>query len=203
MEWDENLNTNTSEIFRTLARKIETDLKSLFVVVASDNNSQVMVKVNEFVSGSVIVKYTVGWLADNEVLKASNVRAAIIKQLKNENGKLFGKFVVDKDSVTINYVLDECEKHECSYECQYYFTELRFVCLCPENDTGGLAECEHHNWRQEQANQGDQRFPEPSTHNLFKPEGTAHPETEQVQSVSKPEGSSEEKHEKIVEVKQC
>jgi len=199
MEWDENLNTNTSEIFQTLARKIESDLKSLFVSVASDNNSQVMVKVNEFVPGSVIVKYTVGWLADNEVLKASNVRAAIIKQLKNENGKLFGKFVVDKDSVTINYVLDECEKHECSYECQYYFTELRFVCLCPDNNNNGrLAECEHHNWREAHAKPGDQRFPEPSTHDLFKTDGAADPETEQLESVSKPEDSSETKHEKIV-----
>ena len=42
--------------------------------VPSDTNSQVMVKVNKFSPGSVRVKYTVGWLADNDILTASIVR---------------------------------------------------------------------------------------------------------------------------------
>ena len=42
--------------------------------VPSDKNSQVMVKVNKFSPGSVRVKYTVGWLADNDILTASIVR---------------------------------------------------------------------------------------------------------------------------------
>ena len=42
--------------------------------VPSDKNSQVMVKVNKFSPGSVRVKYTVGWLADNDILTASVVR---------------------------------------------------------------------------------------------------------------------------------
>ena len=42
--------------------------------VPSDTNSQVMVKVNTFRPGSVRVKYTVGWLADNDILTASIVR---------------------------------------------------------------------------------------------------------------------------------
>jgi len=142
MEWDDNLARNTSELFYTLSSEFEKNLKNLFTRAPVDNGSQVMVKVNEFVPGSVIVKYTVGWLADNVVLKASDVRNTLMEQTKIGNGKLFGKFVVAKETIAVDYVMDECDERRCEHQCQYFFTELRFVCLCPDDmNNGQLAEC--------------------------------------------------------------
>ena len=55
----------------------------------------------------------------------STCRARVISQLRLGNGKLFGKFEVNVDSVRVDYVLDQCEVLNCSHQCQYYFNQLR------------------------------------------------------------------------------
>lgn len=74
MEWDENLHRKSSEIYQIISKELEDELMNLFKDVPSDKSSQVMVKVNKFAPGSVVVLYTVGWLAERDVLTSATVR---------------------------------------------------------------------------------------------------------------------------------
>ena len=74
MEWDENLHRKSSEIYQIISKELEDELMNLFKDVPLDNNSQVMVKVNKFAPGSVLVLYTVGWLSERDVLTSATVR---------------------------------------------------------------------------------------------------------------------------------
>ena len=74
MEWDENLHRKSSEIYQIISKELEDELMNLFRDVPSDKSSQVMVKVNKFAPGSVVVHYTVGWLAERDVLTSATVR---------------------------------------------------------------------------------------------------------------------------------
>ena len=74
MEWDENLHRKSSEIYQILSKELKDELMNLFKDVPSDKSSQVMVKVNKFAPGSVVVLYTVGWLAERDVLTSATVR---------------------------------------------------------------------------------------------------------------------------------
>ena len=74
MEWDENLHRKSSEIYQIISKELEEELMNLFKDVPSDKSSQVMVKVNKFAPGSVVVLYTVGWLAERDVLTSATVR---------------------------------------------------------------------------------------------------------------------------------
>ena len=74
MEWDENLHRKSSEIYQIISKELEDELMNLFRDVPSDKSSQVMVKVNKFAPGSVVVLYTVGWLAERDVLTSATVR---------------------------------------------------------------------------------------------------------------------------------
>ena len=74
MEWDENLHRKSSEIYQIISKELEDELMNLFRDVPSDKSSQVMVKVSKFTPGSVVVHYTVGWLAERDVLTSATVR---------------------------------------------------------------------------------------------------------------------------------
>ena len=74
MEWDEDLNRKSSEIFQIVSKELEKNLMKLFHDVPTDKNSQVVVKVTKFAPGSVVVLYTVGWLTDRDVLTSAIVR---------------------------------------------------------------------------------------------------------------------------------
>ena len=74
MEWDDDLNRKSSEIFQIVSKELEKNLMKLFHDVPTDKNSQVVVKVTKFVPGSVVVLYTVGWLTDRDVLTSAIVR---------------------------------------------------------------------------------------------------------------------------------
>lgn len=78
MEWDENLHRKSSEIYQIISKELENELMNLFKDVPSDKSSQVMVKVNKFAPGSVVVLYTVGWLAERDVLTSATVRNCFI-----------------------------------------------------------------------------------------------------------------------------
>ena len=78
MEWDPNLSRKSSELYLIFSNELKRDLMKLFSDVPADKNSQVMVKVNKFVPGSVKVLYTVGWLTDSDVLTSTIVRNCII-----------------------------------------------------------------------------------------------------------------------------
>ena len=74
MEWDDDLNRKSSEIFQIVSKELEKNLMKLFHDVPTDKNSQVVVKVTKFAPGSVVVLYTVGWLTDRDVLTSAIVR---------------------------------------------------------------------------------------------------------------------------------
>ena len=74
MEWDDGLNSKSSEIFQIVSKELEKNLMKLFHDVPSDKNSQVVVKVTKFAPGSVLALYTVGWLTDREVFTSATVR---------------------------------------------------------------------------------------------------------------------------------
>lgn len=74
MEWDENLQRKSSEIYQIVSKEIEGELTRLFSDLPSDAKSQVQVRVNRFAPGSVVVDFTVGWLTESAVLTSSIVR---------------------------------------------------------------------------------------------------------------------------------
>ena len=74
MEWEENFNRKSSEIYQIISKEIKDGLTSLFSDVPADKKSQVTVKVNSFAPGSLRVLYTVGWLTDRDVLTSAIVR---------------------------------------------------------------------------------------------------------------------------------
>ena len=60
------------------------------------------------------------------------VRKKLATELQRGSGKLFGKFAVRSSSLQVDYVADQCKQMVCSHQCQYYFYQLKFVCLCPD-----------------------------------------------------------------------
>ena len=135
MEWDESLRDPSSELFHTLAGRIEEDLRTLFVSVSPAPGAALTVLVGQFLPGSVIVHYSLGWQTlanDTQLLTAATVQRRITEQLKNENGMLFGKFAISRESVRVRYTLWECGHLNCSYACSFSYTSLTFLCDCPQ-----------------------------------------------------------------------
>ena len=56
---------------------------------------------------------------------------------------MFGKFAISSDSVAVDYVVDRCGEMGCSHQCQYYFYQLRFICLCPDSrNAANFVQCD-------------------------------------------------------------
>ena len=71
------------------------------------------------------------------------LRDKIFTELKHRNGRLFGKFEIGFDSVKVDYVIDQCGEMVCQHQCQYYFYQLRFICLCPDpRNSANYLECQ-------------------------------------------------------------
>ena len=135
MEWDPKLRDNTSEIYKILSKEFESNLKNLFDELSLNGN--VIITVNEFAPGSVIVSYVAGWIPGNHIANATNIKNNIIRKLKEENGKLFGQFVISKESVELENVIKNCGKLGCENGCEYSYTELKLYCVFLEGQLSG------------------------------------------------------------------
>ena len=128
-EWDAKLQDAQSDVFTSLASTLEEDLKVLLNPL-TDEKDALSVHVKSFSEGSVIVSYTFAWDLPNRDsrLTTASIRNRITQQVKNENGKLFGKFTVDKQSVDVGYIMDKCSAMECSGSCSFSYSKNSFLC---------------------------------------------------------------------------
>ena len=128
-EWDAKLRDAQSDVFTSLASTLEEDLRVLLSPL-SGKKDDLAVRVTSFSEGSVIVFYSFAWdLSDRDSsLTTANIRNTIANQLKNENGMLFGKFAVDKQSIDVGYTMDKCLTMECSGSCSFAYSQNSFVC---------------------------------------------------------------------------
>ena len=128
-EWDAKLRDAQSDVFTSLASTLEEDLRVLLSPL-TDTQDTLAVRVTSFAEGSVIVLYSFGWdLPDRDSsLTSASIRNTISNQLKNENGMLFGKFAVDKQSIDVGYTMDKCSTMECSGSCTFSYSQNSFVC---------------------------------------------------------------------------
>ena len=128
-EWDAKLQDAQSDVFTSLASTLEEDLKVLLNPL-TDEKDALSVHVKSFSEGSVIVSYTFAWDLPNRDsrLTTASIRNKITQQVKNENGKLFGKFTVDKQSVDVGYTMDRCSTMECSGSCSFSYSKNSFLC---------------------------------------------------------------------------
>ena len=122
VEWNSDLEDNTSYRYQQLADVIETELDQLLSNFYQNFDFDTSVK--QFEKGSVIVHFDLEakLIADGRgnVINEDNILDAIVNNLEEEFGYLFGKFIVpsgslmiqEKQSETSIYVIEEDDDEE-------------------------------------------------------------------------------------------
>ncbi|XP_044268825.1 uncharacterized protein LOC123014006 isoform X2 [Tribolium madens] len=140
LEFTPALADKNSTEFKTLAEALETELKnSLF---SSDmlkyGAADVEVKVMDFASGSVVVKYRITWVfkdgihnpkdpIDEEMLKRK------IRNVLDKNNGFLNDYHISDNTVTVDRILDQCkiDNNGCEFNCSFDYQTANFMCSCP------------------------------------------------------------------------
>ncbi|EFA04636.2 serine protease P146 [Tribolium castaneum] len=141
LEFTPALADKNSTEFKTLAEALETELKnSLF---SSDmlkyGAADVEVKVMDFASGSVVVKYRITWVfkdgihnpkdpMDEEMLKKK------MRNVLDKNNGFLSDYHISDNTVTVDRILDQCkiDNNGCEFNCSFDYKTANFMCLCPD-----------------------------------------------------------------------
>ena len=87
MEWDSNLNNRESDIYKTLSTSLQDGIQSAITEEDPSLREQLQVRIDKFLPGSVIVKFTAVLLLENgEVKDSSELKNHLINHIRNENG---------------------------------------------------------------------------------------------------------------------
>ncbi|KAL4119616.1 hypothetical protein QTP88_012414 [Uroleucon formosanum] len=143
MQFTPDLANKSSGEFQRFARSIETELKNVLFKKQPFNsvNDDIHIKVIEFSSGSVVVKYRIGWeyKDDNEpqdLIDAVTLNTRLDSYLRESNGFLYN-YRVPIHRLRSDLVMDKCkiDNGKCSHYCSYDYKSLEFVCSCPSELT--------------------------------------------------------------------
>ena len=134
MQFDKRLEDPSAEIHRSLAARLEQDLSALLQPILQE---VLVVKVRQFTEGSIVVHYSFAWNTPRQeskikVVSLGTVLKRLIDQLKRDNGFLFGRFAMTKESLRVGHTKKRCGHLDCSHDCGFNYRELSMECSCPE-----------------------------------------------------------------------
>ena len=106
LAWNDLLLDKTSKMYQDLSTRLEIGLMEQLVPLQLGNQADFFLGNFNFESGSVKVKYRIGWIPysiDNQtILARKQALANLMSSLQNSNGLLFDLYEVDSDSVSMN-----------------------------------------------------------------------------------------------------
>ena len=133
MQFDERLRDPSEEIYQSLAARLEQDLSALLQPLLQE---PLVVKVRQFSEGSIVVHYSFAWSTPRQggvrQVSLGTVLKRLIDQLKRDNGFLFGRFAMTKESLRVGHTKARCSHLSCSHECGFNYRDLAMECTCPD-----------------------------------------------------------------------
>ncbi|RZC34106.1 Trypsin, Ehrlichia rpt, Ldl recept a, SEA and/or FXa inhibition domain containing protein [Asbolus verrucosus] len=132
---------NSTE-FKELASTLETELKhSLFSSdVLNFGAADIEVKVIDFTSGSVVVKYRITWVFKEGIHAPKDpINEEMLKRrmrnVLDQNNEFIDNYHIVGNTVTVDRIRDLCKvenNNGCEYNCSFDYKLADFICSCPE-----------------------------------------------------------------------
>ena len=144
--WDQRLTNKSSAIFKELSNDLEERLYDIVIPEKSylNNQAEFYVTILEFIPGSVIVRYRISWIPDDQyvpemLISRENVLNRLNLSFENNDVILSNSenlprvLEIEEGSVSLNYIPDACSRMNCEHRCIYEHQYNYFACACPEN----------------------------------------------------------------------
>ncbi|XP_059087238.1 uncharacterized protein LOC131883724 isoform X1 [Tigriopus californicus] len=147
LSWDEQLADKDSDMYKELVAKLEQELKDSL----AGSNSDLNINIVGLQQGSVIIQYRIS--APNGGATSEIDPEGLKNKLSDiqRESRFSDLYEIDPESITLNYLQNECQTLDCSHACYYNYGANQFECSCPEGMTLGQNQrsCEENGTRKE------------------------------------------------------
>ncbi|XP_075236537.1 uncharacterized protein LOC142333391 [Lycorma delicatula] len=142
LEFSQDLFDHHSPAFNELAKTVEDEIKRAVFDKQTLNYgpADLYVKVLDMKAGSIIVKYRIGWIVNEGIIKppdpisTNSLIHRLQTHLRDHNGFVYN-FKLPSHSLRAHRVEDMCEidNYGCSHHCHFDYINLIFMCSCPDS----------------------------------------------------------------------